>query len=91
MLEFSIFIAYVVLGISLVLIFFRLVLGPSLPDRVVALEMLATLTVGFIAVYTLSSGVTAFLDVAMVLALTAFLAAVGFARLIAKGGSRDDD
>lgn len=91
MLEVSITLSYVILSVALGLTFVRLVIGPSLPDRVVALEMIATLTVGFIAIYTLSSGVTAFLDVAMVLALTAFLAAVGFARLVTKGGGRHDD
>ncbi|ANB01253.1 monovalent cation/H+ antiporter complex subunit F [Ectothiorhodospira sp. BSL-9] len=91
MLEVSIFVSYVILSIALGLTFVRLVIGPSLPDRVVALEMIATLTVGFIAIYTLSSGVTAFLDVAMVLALTAFLAAVAFARLITKGGGVHHD
>lgn len=86
MLEISITIAYFIISVSLLLSFVRLVIGPSLPDRVVALEMIATITIGYIAVYALSSGKTAFLDVAMVLALTAFLAAVGFARLVTKGG-----
>ena len=66
--------------------FIRLVRGPSLADRVVALELFASLTVGVIAAYTLVSGKIAFLDVAMVLALTAFLAAVAFARYLEKGG-----
>ncbi|SIT72058.1 multicomponent Na+:H+ antiporter subunit F [Ectothiorhodosinus mongolicus] len=91
MLEISITIAYFIISLALLLSFVRLVIGPSLPDRVVALEMIATITIGYIAVYTLSSGKTAFLDVAMVLALTAFLAAVGFARLVTKGGGAHVD
>jgi multicomponent Na+:H+ antiporter subunit F len=38
-----------------------------------------------------ASGRAPFLDVAMVLALTAFLAAVGFARYLEKGGQRLGD
>jgi multicomponent Na+:H+ antiporter subunit F len=38
----------------------------------------------------IASGQTPFLDVAMVLALMAFLAAIGFARYLEKGGTRDD-
>ncbi|KAF0810294.1 multiple resistance and pH regulation protein F [Alcanivorax sp. S71-1-4] len=87
---FVIWISYVMLSATLVLAFIRLVRGPSLPDRVVALELMASLTVGFIGVYALTSDQTAFLDVAMVLALTAFLAAVGFARYLERGGHRDD-
>ena len=82
---------WVVLSAALVFGFIRLVQGPSLPDRVVALELFASITVGIIAAYTLVSGQLAFLDVAMVLALTAFLAAVAFARYLEKGGSRNDE
>ena len=57
---------------------------------VIALELMASLTVAFIGVYALSNDRTAFLDVAMVLALTAFLTAVGFARYLEKGGHRGD-
>ncbi|WP_018865011.1 cation:proton antiporter [Thioalkalivibrio sp. ARh3] len=91
MFDIAIIVANVLLSISLVLGFWRLYLGPTLPDRVVALELIASLTIGFIAVYVISSGRTPFIDVAMVLALTAFLAAIGFARYLEKGGHREDD
>jgi multicomponent Na+:H+ antiporter subunit F len=91
MLTVASFIAYVLLGLALLFSLIRLVRGPSLPDRVVALELIASLTVGFIAVYVITSGKTAFLDVALVIALTAFLAAIGFARYLEKGGHREDD
>ncbi|WP_018872804.1 monovalent cation/H+ antiporter complex subunit F [Thioalkalivibrio sp. ALJ16] len=91
MFDIAIIAANVLLSIALVLGFWRLYLGPTLPDRVVALELIASLTIGYIAVYVISSGRTPFVDVAMVLALTAFLAAVGFARYLEKGGHRDDD
>ncbi|AKJ94674.1 pH regulation protein F [Thioalkalivibrio versutus] len=91
MFDIAIIVANALLSLALVLGFWRLYLGPTLPDRVVALELIASLTIGFIAVYVISSGRTPFIDVAMVLALTAFLAAVGFARYLEKGGHRDDD
>ncbi|WP_019612360.1 cation:proton antiporter [Thioalkalivibrio sp. AKL7] len=91
MFDIAIIIANGLLSLALLLGFWRLYLGPTLPDRVVALELIASLTIGFIAVYVISSGRTPFIDVAMVLALTAFLAAVGFARYLEKGGHRDDD
>ena len=91
MLAIALWIAYLILSLSLLLIFVRLVIGPTLPDRVVALELMALLTVAFIGLHSISSGRTAFLDVAMVLALTAFLAAVAFARYLEMGGYRDGD
>jgi multicomponent Na+:H+ antiporter subunit F len=90
MLEGALFISYLLLSLALLCALVRLVRGPTLPDRVVALELMASLTVAFIGVYALSNDRTAFLDVAMVLALTAFLTAVGFARYLEKGGHRGD-
>jgi multicomponent Na+:H+ antiporter subunit F len=75
-------IAFALLGLAFVLVFVRLVRGPSLSDRVVALDMVAYLAVGVIALWTLASGEAAYLDAALVLALIAFLATVAFARFI---------
>lgn len=83
-------VSYVLLSAALLLSGVRLVIGPSLADRVVALELFASLTLGVIGVYAVASGRTAFLDVAMVLALTAFLAAIAFARYLEKRGAGDD-
>ena len=81
---------YVMLATALLLAAIRLARGPSLPDRVVALELMASTLVGMIGVYAIDTGVLSFVDVAIVVALMAFLAAVGFARFLERGGPRDD-
>ncbi|WP_223424047.1 monovalent cation/H+ antiporter complex subunit F [Alcanivorax limicola] len=91
MIDVVLWISFVIMCIALIVTFIRLVLGPTLPDRVVMLELMALLSVAFIGLYSIKSGHSAFLDVALVLALTAFLAAVGFARYLEKGGLHDDD
>lgn len=83
-------ICYLMLTFSLLLAFLRLTKGPSLPDRVVALELIATIVVAIIGVHAIDTGVSSFLDIAIVMALTAFLAAIGFARFLERGGPRDD-
>jgi multicomponent Na+:H+ antiporter subunit F len=75
------FIYSVILPMQCLAAFFalvRLILGPSLPDRVVALDLLATLIIGIAAAYAVAAGHTAFLDVAVILALVAFLGTVAF-------------
>jgi multicomponent Na+:H+ antiporter subunit F len=74
----------VLLGAGMVLSFLRLVKGPSLPDRVAALDTVAMLAVCFIAVDCVLAGRSTFLDVAMVLALVVFLGTVAFARYVEK-------
>jgi multicomponent Na+:H+ antiporter subunit F len=69
-------------GLACFLAFIRLVRGPSLPDRVVALDLIGTLTVGTIAAYEVFMGQSALLGAATVLALVAFLGTVAFARYV---------
>ena len=78
----SITIAYVLLSLSLLVSLVRVVLGPSLPDRVVALDLIAFVVISLIATYALSSGHPVYLDVAIVLALMAFLGTIAFARYV---------
>jgi multicomponent Na+:H+ antiporter subunit F len=68
-----------VLGIAIIFAFIRLALGPDLPDRVVALDLIATLIICVAAVYSVAFDEPAYLDAAMVLALITFLGTVAFA------------
>lgn len=73
------------LVLAMFIAFVRLVRGPSLPARVVALDMMGALAVGIIAVYAVTTGQPIFLDVASVLALIGFLGTVAFAHFVEKG------
>ncbi|PXX89699.1 pH regulation protein F [Marinobacter vulgaris] len=81
-------IVYFMLSVALLLAFIRLTRGPSLPDRVVALELIASIVVGYVGVHAIDTGVSSLLDVAIVIALTAFLAAIGFARFLERGARK---
>ena len=78
-------ISLVVLVIAVGLAFLRLVLGPSLPDRVVALDLVATLLVGLIAVSAIETNDVIFLRVAMVVALFNFIGTIGFCWYLQRG------
>lgn len=69
-------------GLAMFLAFARLVLGPSLPDRVVALDLIGIIAVGVIAAYDILTEQPILLDAATVVALVAFLGTVGFARYV---------
>jgi multicomponent Na+:H+ antiporter subunit F len=59
-------------------------MGPSLSDRMVALDLLITNGIGMIAVYSIITDQPTFLDIAMILALIAFLSTVAFSHYIEK-------
>jgi multicomponent Na+:H+ antiporter subunit F len=74
------------LGIAIFLAFIRLVIGPSLPDRVIALDLMAALVVAMICTYAIGNNQRVFLDVAIALALIAFLGTIAFAQYIERRG-----
>lgn len=72
--------ASTLLLVGMIFALVRIVRGPSLPDRVVALDMLSLLLVSFAAVAAVTFEEVVFLEVAMTLALLAFIATVALAR-----------
>ncbi|HEU5087217.1 MAG TPA: cation:proton antiporter [Roseiflexaceae bacterium] len=79
--------AFVMLSAAMTLAFIRLVRGPTLPDRVIALDLFAVLSTAFLTIYAIDTEQQVFLDVAIVLALIAFLGTVAFALYIERRAS----
>lgn len=67
---------------GLILALVRLVRGPTVPDRVVAVELISLLTAGGIVTYAVVEEQRVFLDVAIVLAVISFLGTIAFARYV---------
>lgn len=83
----ALFVVLPLLSLALVLAFVRLARGPSLPDRVVALDLMTALVLGMIAAYGIGAGQPVFLDVAIVLALVSFVATIAFAAYVERSQS----
>ena len=75
-------IALASLLVAFALTVYRLVRGPSFADRVVALDMLMLIGIGFIGVMAVVTSEYNYIDVGIALALVGFLATVAFARYI---------
>jgi multicomponent Na+:H+ antiporter subunit F len=86
---FAVDIAFPMVMAAVVLAFLRLARGPSLSDRVVALDMMTVLIVAFCGLFAISTGVSAFLDVAAIVALIGFLATVALARYVERRTARE--
>jgi multicomponent Na+:H+ antiporter subunit F len=87
-LEWSISISFVMVMLSLAVAFIRLAKGPTLADRVVALDMMTVSIIAVCGVAAVATGVNALLDVALVLALVGFLATVALARYAERADAR---
>ncbi len=71
-----------VLMLAIVLSLIRLVRGPSIADRVIALDLLTTIAIGIIAAISIATDQAAFIDIALLVAVLGFLATVAFAYYI---------
>ena len=74
--------ALLLLGVGFSVI--RLLFGPSLPDRVVSLDLIAVLLIAFIAAFSIKNNDPMFMNVGLALGLISFLSTVAFARYIGR-------
>jgi multicomponent Na+:H+ antiporter subunit F len=77
-----------ILALSVLLIVYRFIKGPSIADKIIALDVLITTGIGIIGVYSIIHGRSTFLDTAMILALIAFLSTVAFSYYLEKRNRR---
>lgn len=73
-----------ILVISAILIFWRVLKGPSIADKVIALDLLITTGIGTIGVYSMLYKHSTLLDTALILALIAFLSTVALSYYLEK-------
>ncbi len=76
--------------IAFIMTLIRLKKGPTLSDRILALDVLVSLGIGFIGVMAIKTGHYLYLDIALALGLVGFLATVAFARYVLMRKAGDD-
>lgn len=68
--------AFVLLMLALLGALVRLVIGPGVRERVVALDLIASITMGFILVYSIQVRQAFYLDIAIIIALISFMGTI---------------
>lgn len=72
----------VILSLAFAIAVWRVFRGPTLPDRIVALDTLVVVAIGFLAAIGLKTGFSLYMDIAIALGLVGFLATVALARFV---------
>lgn len=90
-LDWTIAIAMVFLILSFFVTTYRVIAGPTLPDRIVGLDMLVGVVMGFLALIGMKTGYYLYVDIAIALGLVGFLATVAFARFVLERGMTEQD
>lgn len=86
--DYMMYVVMPILCLSAVLVFIRFIKGPDTVDRVIALDLIITIGVAIIGVFSIVSNQSAFLDDAMILALIAFLGTIAFSYYLEKKGKK---
>ncbi len=78
-------IAAIIALIAIILTFIRLILGPTVADRAIALDGMTVMAISLIVFIAYFSERIIYLDVAMVYALISFIGVVAIARYMERG------
>jgi multicomponent Na+:H+ antiporter subunit F len=79
-------ICFVLLGLAMIGAIVRIIIGPTLADRILGLDTITILAVGIIGVFAVRTGLALYADIAIAVALVGFLSTVAFARYLLSRG-----
>ena len=85
MLETVILIVFAMIGLSLLLNVWRLLIGPSVPDRILALDTMYINTIALIILYGMSMGTPLYFEAALLIAMLGFVSTVAVCKYLLRG------
>jgi multicomponent K+:H+ antiporter subunit F len=85
MLSLAIDIAFALLGLSLALVLVRVVRGPDVADRIVALDTLYVNSAAMLVLYGLELGTGRYYEAALLIAMLGFITTVVLSKFLTRG------
>jgi multicomponent Na+:H+ antiporter subunit F len=85
MMEMAVKLALLLLSLSILGNLYRMLKGPSMPDRVIALDAVGINLLALIAMVSIAAGTRVYLDLVLLIGILAFLGTAAFARYLERG------
>ena len=85
MIEIMLKTSLVLFSITIAIAVLRIILGPSMPDRVIALDVIGVNLIAIIAVISVVMNTKAFLEVILILGILSFIGTIAFSKSIERG------
>ncbi|SNY56892.1 multisubunit potassium/proton antiporter, PhaF subunit [Arsukibacterium tuosuense] len=85
MLENVIFLVFGMISLALLLNLWRLLIGPSLPDRILALDTMFINSIALIILYGLLMGSPLYFEAALLIAMLGFVSTVAVCKFLLRG------
>jgi multicomponent Na+:H+ antiporter subunit F len=91
MFQFVITLSLLIVAISTLLFVYRLIKGPSTPDRVIALDAIGINLIAITAIISIALNSNAFVEIILLLGILAFIGTVAFSKWLEKGEIIEND
>lgn len=85
MIEMILTISLVLFMVAMAIVFIRVIIGPSMPDRVVAMDTIGVILLSSIAVISILLNTLAFLEAILIIGILAFLSTIALSKFIERG------
>ncbi|MBB1328623.1 K+/H+ antiporter subunit F [Pseudoalteromonas sp. LC2018020214] len=85
MLDTILLIVFSMIGLSLLLNLWRLIIGPSVPDRVLALDTMYINVIALIILYSISMDTGLYFEAALLIAMLGFISTVAVCKYLLRG------
>lgn len=73
------------IGLSLLLNLWRLIIGPSVPDRILALDTMYINSIALIILYGMSMGTELYFEAALLIAMLGFVSTAALCKYLLRG------
>lgn len=85
MIGYALFFAFACFGFGLLLNLFRLAKGPTIADRVLALDTMVINGIALLILFGIQSATTVYFEAALLFAMVGFISTVAYCRFILRG------
>ncbi|MFC0268723.1 K+/H+ antiporter subunit F [Kushneria aurantia] len=85
MIDIALWISFFLIAMAIVLNAWRLLIGPSLPDRIIALDTMYVNSIALIILYTIWLGSRVYFEAALLIAMLGFISTVAVCKYLLRG------
>ena len=85
LMQYSVIGAFVVVGLCQLMAMVRVLIGPGVGDRILALDTMVVNAIGLIVLMGLSQGIPIYFEASLIIAMLGFVSTVAYARFVLRG------
>lgn len=85
MIGYALIFAFTCVGLSMILSMVRLIMGPGVGDRVLALDTMSVNAVALIVLLGIAGGTKIYFEAALIIAMLGFVSTVAYCRFVLRG------